>query len=166
MHNPWYSSIPRLIAVIISAALYITALVSITRRPKKPVAIPDSNSNGFNFGYNGPERRIYPRALLGVEIRYKLCTKEGCIQVFREGRARDISEGGIFLETSEKLSVNDALELKLKLPNMSHFMLLRGNIVWAKDLDQGLWYNYGVSISEIDPNDRKQIAKYVSNKTD
>lgn len=164
MNDLWYSSIPRLITIFVAICLYGLALLTIIRRPKKPVPVPDIPSGHSPFGYSGPERRIHPRAKVGIGVRYKPYGKEGGIQVFREGRVRDISEGGLFLETAEKLEVNDKLEFKLKLPVISHFMLLRGSIVWAKEIEPNTWYNYGISILEIDPNDRKQIAKYVASR--
>lgn len=164
MNEVWYSSIPRLITILIAIGLYGVALFTIIRRPRKPTPIPSGNIAQPPFGYSGPERRIYPRAKLEIGVRYKPYGVEGGIQVFREGKARDISEGGLLLETSEKLAVSDKLEFKLKLPVMSHFMLLRGSIVWVKEVEKDKWYNYGISISEIDPNDRKQIARYVASQ--
>lgn len=164
MNDLWYSSIPRLLTILVAICLYGLALFTIIKRPRKPTPLPARSLGHDPFSYSGPERRIHPRAKLGVGVRYKPYGKEGGMQVFREGRARDISEGGLFLETAEKLEVNDKLEFKLKLPVISHFMLLRGSIVWAKEIEPNTWYNYGISILEIDPNDRKQIAKYVASK--
>lgn len=164
MNEFWYSSIPRLIAIIVATGLYGLALFTIVRRPKKPSLAPFANQIHPKHEYSGPERRIHPRARLGIGARYKPYGAGGGLQVFREGRVRDVSEGGLLLETLEKLAVNDKLEFKLKLPLLSHFMLLRGNIVWMKEIEPDIWYNYGISISDIDPNDRKQIAKYVASK--
>lgn len=164
MNDLWYSSIPRLVAISVAVGLYGLALFTIIRRPRKPAPLPSGSLGDSSHSYSGPERRIHPRAQLGIDVRYKPYGSEGGVQVFREGKVRDISEGGLFFETSEKFAVNDKLEFKLKLPVVSHFMLLRGNVVWVKELDPDKWYNYGISILEIDPNDRKQIAKYVASK--
>lgn len=163
--NEWFSSIPRLITILMAIGLYGVALLTIIRRPRRPIPLPPNNKEKPEAKYNGPERRLYPRAKLGASIRYKPYNIEGGLQVFREGRVADISEGGLLLEAPEKLSVNDKLELKLKLPDVSHFMLLRGTVVWIKDVGPSLWlYNCGISISEIDTNDRKQIAKFVASQ--
>lgn len=164
MNDTWYSSIPRLITIVIAICIYVIALFTITRRLKKSISIPASNSGQTPTSYNGPERRIHPRASLGIGIRYKHFKTNTGVEVFREGRARDVSEGGLHLETQEKLAVNDKLEFKLKLPRLSHFMLLCGTVVWAKEVEKDKWYNYGITISGIDPNDRKQIAKYVASQ--
>lgn len=163
MNDVWYSSIPRLIAILVAIGLYGVALFTIIRRPRKPTPLPEGQTGQPPFSYSGPERRIYPRAKLDVGIRYKLYTPGGGIQVFKEGRVRDISEGGLLLEALEELEVGDKLEFKLRLPGVSHFMLLRGTVVWVKEIEPNLWWHQcGISISEIDPNDRKQIAKYVA----
>lgn len=164
MNEAWYSSIPRLTAILIAFGLYGIALFTIIKRPRKQVPISTSNIIQPPLQYSGPEKRIYPRANLGIGIGYKPYVVKGCIQVFREGKAIDISEGGLLLETSEKLAVNDKLEFKLKLPISSHFMLLRGSIVWMKEVEKDRRYNYGISFSDIDPNDRKQIARYVASQ--
>lgn len=165
MNDLWYSSIPRLITILVAIGLYGVALFTIIRRPRKPSPLPGRRTVQFTSNYSGPERRIYPRTRLEIGIRYKLYGLKGSMQLFREGRVKDISEGGLLLETQEKLIVNDRLEFKLKLPVVSHFMLLRGSIVWVKEAEPNGWYNYGISISEIDPNDRKQIAKYVASQS-
>lgn len=165
MNDLWYSSIPRLIAIFMAIGLYGIALFTIIRRPRKPTPLPERQTVQFPSNYSGPERRIYPRASLGIGIRYKPYGVKGSMQLFREGKVRDISEGGLLLETQEKLVVNDKLEFKLRLPVVSHFMLLRGSVVWVKEAKPNGWYSYGISISEIDPNDRKQIAKYVASQT-
>lgn len=163
--NEWFSSIPRLITIFVAIGLYGTALLTVIRRPRRPSPLPLGKTGQPSTSYSGPERRIYPRAKLGISIRYKLYSSSGGLQVFREAIVKDISEGGLLLEAPEKLSVNDRLELKLKLPEVSYFMLLRGTVVWIKELGPNLWlYNCGISISEIDPNDRKQIAKFVAGR--
>lgn len=164
MNEVWYSSIPRVIAIIISIGLYSVALFTILRRSKKKGAAYSGSAEQFSLKYSGPERRIHPRTNLDVEVRYKLYGVKDSMQLFREGRASNISEGGLLLETAEKLEVNDKLEFKLKLPVISHFMLLRGSIVWVRETGSAGWHNYGISIFEIDPNDRKQIAKYVASQ--
>lgn len=163
--NEWFSNIPRLITILAAICLYGVALLTIIRRHRKPSPLPKDKREEPEVKYNGPERRLYPRTKLGVSIRYKLHNPEGGLQVFREGRVTDISEGGLLLEAPEKLSVNDVLEFKLKLPEVSHSMLLHGSVVWVKEVGPNLWlYKCGISISEIDPNDRKQIAKFVASQ--
>lgn len=116
-----------------------------------------------NASYIGPERRIYPRAKLDVVVRYKLSGLKGVMHVFKEGRIKDISEGGLLLvEAQEELAVDSVVELKFRLPNVDHYILLRGNIVWNKEVEPAKLYDYGVSILHIESNDRKSIAKYVA----
>lgn len=164
MKEIWYSSIPRLITILVALSLYGVALFAIFRRRRKVKLRVSEYTDKPLLKYGGPERRVYPRARLSADIRYRRCGEESGLDVFKEGRAVDISEGGIgiLLETYEKLAVNDNLELKLRLPITSQFMLVRGNILWMKELEAGKWYRYGITFIEIDPNDKKIIAKYVS----
>lgn len=164
MKEAWYSSIPRLIAILVAIALYGVALFSIFRRSRRVKLRSSEDTGRSSFGYSGPERRLYPRARLDVWIRYRVYSHGSGLNIFKEGKAVDISEGGIgiLLETSEKLAVNDKLELKLKLPVTTQFMLIRGDVVWTREIVAGKWYRYGISFTEIDPNDKKMIAKYVT----
>lgn len=162
-NEAWYSSIARVIAIVLAVGFYIIAMIAILRKPRKHTPPPSNGTTPSPIQYSGPERRIYPRAKLDVVVRYKLSGIKGVINVFKEGRIRDISEGGLLLiEAQDKLAADDVLEFKFKLPTADHFMLLRGNIVWVKELEPDRWYNYGISVAQIDPNDRKCIAKYVA----
>jgi c-di-GMP-binding flagellar brake protein YcgR len=159
----WYSSIARVIAIIAAIGLYGIAMLVFLRRPKKHVSIPLPDSSKVKASYSGPERRIYPRARVDVNVRYKPHGIKGVLHVFKEARLKDISEGGLLLiEIQEKIEVGSILEFKFRLPKMAHFILLRGSIVWVREVEDGQWFNYGVNITSIDPNDRKQIAKYVA----
>ncbi len=161
-NDVWYSSIARVIAIVVAFGLYVVALFAIFRKTKKPAQILVVDKPHPEVSYSGPERRIHPRARVDIRVRYKPHGIKGVLHVFKEARIKDISEGGFLLvEAQEKLEVNSVLEFKFRLPSMAHFILLRGDVVWVKDLEPGQWYNYGISITSIDPNDRKQIAKYV-----
>jgi len=162
MNKAWFVNIPRLVTIAIAIALYCVAFWAFIKKRKVFVRPANTVVDPASITYSGEERRIYPRARCGIEVRYKPDGVKGCINVFREGKARDIAEGGLFLESPDKFSVNDRLELKLKIPSVGHFMLMRGVVVWVKEVDPGKWFNNGISITDIDPNDRKQIAKYVA----
>jgi c-di-GMP-binding flagellar brake protein YcgR len=161
----WYSSIARVIAIVVAVGLYVVALVAFFRKTKRPAQMPVTDKMPAEVSYVGPERRIHPRARVDISVRYKPHGIKGVLHVFKEARIKDISEGGFLLvEGQEKLEVNSVMEFKFRLPSMAHFILLRGDVVWVRDLEQGQWYNYGISITAIDPNDRKQIAKYVASQ--
>lgn len=178
MKTVWFSSIPRLFAICFVIFLYGMAAFSVFRKTKKnkPSSFPgfgkdlnDSMSGSDSLrSYPGPERRIYPRVKFDTYIRYKLCRSKCGFTTFKEGCAVDISEGGVglLLETSEKMSVDDKLEMKLKLSVVSGYILIRGTIVWTKELEEDKWYRYGISFTEIDPNDKKLIAKFVVENKD
>lgn len=160
----WYSSIARVAAIFIAAGLYGIALVAFFKRPKRNIPkLKDEDKKQMPLTYTGPERRIYQRAKLDVVVRYKLVGMKGLMHVFKEGRIKDISEGGLLLvEAQDKFEVDNSLELKFRLPSTDHFILLRGNVVWVREIESDKWYDCGISITHIEPNDRKNIAKYVA----
>ncbi len=168
MEELWYTSIPRLITIMVAVSLVLIALYGLlfyplVRRFRKEEQMVNYESERQTILPYG-ERRIYPRSSLDMGIRYRPYGKEGQIQIFREGRTGNISEGGVHLEAGELLTVDSRVELKLKLPATARFILVRGKIIWVKELVADKWYGYGVSFTEIDPNDRKLIAKYVAEK--
>ena len=151
--------IARLVTILVAVALYIIALISIFRKPKRIKLHTFDETPKKQDDYEGPERRIFARIRLGIEIRYKI---EGAgITVFKEGRSRDFSEGGILMETHEKLPADARLGLKLKLPNKAHYTLVRGKVVWIKEVKVDEWYHCGISFIEIDSNDKKTFTKYI-----
>lgn len=164
MKETWYSSIPRLVAILAAIALYGVALFSIFRRSRRVKLRSLEDTDRSPVGYSGSERRVYPRAKIDIWIRYRVYSDKGGLNIFKEGRAINISEGGIgiILETHERLRVNDKLELKLKLPRTLQFILVRGDVVWAKEIKPEELYRYGISFTDIDPNDKKMIIKYVT----
>lgn len=160
MNVTWYSNIARMLSIVTAAGLFIIALSAVIRHSRRIIVdLPEDFDQPFD--YKGPERRIYPRVKVGIGVRYKLCKKEE-ISVFQEGRTKDISEGGIFLESRDKMQVGDKLELKLRLPLTAHFIIVTGKVMWSKDAQKEQCYHCGISFVDIDPNDRKLIGKYIA----
>ena len=153
--------VPRLLAIIIAVFSYILAMFALVRKRKKGFSLDTHNENTKPAIFD-QEKRIYPRVRLNIGVRYRPYGKKGQIQIFREGKGKNISEAGINVETGECFSVSDLLEMKLKLPTASQFILVRGKIVWVREITPGTYYGYGVSFTEIDPNDRKIIAKFIA----
>lgn len=163
-----YSSIPRIITIFAAVALYVVACIAIFRKGKKQKKSfmtdkDQSLKTESLIDYEGPERRVYPRMDLDVDISYRLQGKVTGLNVYKIGKTIDISEGGlgVLLETTEKLEKNDRLELKMKLPVFSQYILAQGIVAWSDEIERERLYRCGITFIEIDSNDKKTIAKFV-----
>lgn len=54
--------------------------------------------------------------------------------LFTDGRVRNISRGGLFVETPKPLPLAAAIHLALHLPEMSTVLKVKGRVVWTYDI--------------------------------
>lgn len=99
------------------------------------------------------ERRKYPRQTLTTEIWL------GQDGIFTRANATlgDLSEGGAFIETSQRYSVGSLLSLRFKLPRALEFitcMIIVRNTRGGNGL--------GVEFLDLSPEDRQQIKTFIS----
>ncbi len=104
----------------------------------------------------GPmEQRKYRRTTIQTEI---WIGQDGIFTRTPE-TLRDLSEGGAFVETSQRFAVGSVLNLRFKLPG-THRLI--GSTVAVRNLrgNSGL----GVEFLDISPCDREEIRWFVSAK--
>jgi type IV pilus assembly protein PilZ len=78
----------------------------------------------------GMERRASPRADFGVRVNYP--TVDSLFSEF----ARNINDGGIFVETDSPQPIGTSVELEFKLPGADRPIEVVGNIVRSISVDQ------------------------------
>lgn len=86
----------------------------------------------------GDEKRKYIRTRLLWQVEYTTGGKIG------KDFVRDLSKGGLFLETSQELPVGEEIKVYFEIPGSKSIVTLRGKIV-RKD-------ETGVGISFVEPN--------------
>ena len=101
------------------------------------------------------ERRIDKRVPLSVLLEMY---SEGKMHKQSDGFITDISEGGLALETKERLNTGSAFCLKFVLPNKWEFDIL-GKIQYFKE--GVLSKKYGVKFTKISKIDNEKIKEYV-----
>ena len=79
---------------------------------------------------DGIERRSSPRADLVVRVNYQ--TVDSLFSEF----ARNINDGGIFVETDTPQPIGTNVELEFKLPGADHPIEVVGNVVRSISTDQ------------------------------
>jgi hypothetical protein len=86
-------------------------------------------------------KRHYPRK------SFRLCVMMSHGQITREHQARDISLGGIFVETTEKLAPGQVVQLSLPFANQDRRIKMTGKVVRVTDDGVGVQFDiYDIDI--------------------
>ena len=108
-------------------------------------------------GVEGPvlERRHSERADLVVRVDYK-----DVDEVFSEF-ARNINEGGLFVETESPRQPGTLVDLQFRLPGSEQPVRARGTVVRVCGPDSGDIPGMGIEFEELDADNRKRINELV-----
>ncbi len=102
----------------------------------------------FILGKKGDKRR-HPRVPLLMQIE--------CEQFTSLAYSRDVSVGGVFIETKQPLAVGSELNLRFRLENESPIIVARAEVKY-----EVVKLGMGVLFIELSPDDRKRIETYVA----
>jgi c-di-GMP-binding flagellar brake protein YcgR len=94
------------------------------------------------------ENRKFPRAPLAVQVQHS-----GGVVI---GFSRDISLGGMFIETAEKLDASSSVGLRFHVDDSGQIVIATAEIRYVVQK-----LGMGVEFSEISPEDRDRIKSYV-----
>jgi len=107
---------------------------------------------------DGIERRASPRADIVVRVNY-----QNVDSLFSEF-ARNINDGGIFVETDSPQPIGTNVELEFKLPGADRPIQVVGNVVRAITADQvepdGI-AGMAIEFENLDSDDRQQINEII-----
>lgn len=106
----------------------------------------------------GRERRRFDRVPVEIEIRYE--TADGFFQDY----IRNLSLGGIFIETSKPLPTNTKLKVQFSLPEMSDPIVADGVVVHTLRVGQARnpsVSGMGIRFSELEPSSRQMLESYL-----
>lgn len=97
------------------------------------------------------ERRRAQRAPITVRIEYS--TVDALFSDF----ARNINEGGIFVETDEPIPIDEKVELKFRLPGSTELVHTRGRVVRAQPATPSSPAGIAIEFEELDDDAREVI---------
>lgn len=100
-----------------------------------------------------PERRRNPRVRISVDVDF---TSE---HNFYSARTRDISAGGLFIETDIGLPVGSRIQVDLRFLR-SHVMV-HAEVVWALVGEGGRTEGVGVRFLDLAPRARERIEAFM-----
>ena len=106
------------------------------------------------------ERRHYPR----VKLITKVTNVAG--DFFHYYYSRDLSLGGIFLETREPFPVGTQVNLEFPLPGIARRVAVRGKVVRmvaSEEKDPSVVPGMGIQFSSIDEETQGMLAEFVAN---
>lgn len=109
---------------------------------------PESSTN---------EKRQFQRVELKTKVNFQSNNN------FYEGLSQDISEGGIFIETSEILELGTQVDLCLDLPDGQRIEVL-GEVRWVRegnDVDSKFGSGMGIHFSELDEGNLEIIRYFI-----
>lgn len=108
-----------------------------------------------------PEQRKEVRTEVEIEIGYRTA------QEFLSAYARNISGGGIFVQTPQLLPLNQGVRLRFTLPGISHRFDVSGIVVWSNpgSSHSSLPSGMGIKFLDIDSRSRELIAAFVKPKS-
>ncbi len=95
------------------------------------------------------DRRKFPRANLAAQIR--------CEDFLELAFARDVSHGGMFIETKQALPVGSRVQLRFNLPDEGPIVVAAADVTYEVS-DLGV----GIQFVDIAPADLKRIDAYVT----
>ena len=102
------------------------------------------------------ERRAHPRVDAHLELQYQTP------QAFLTAYMRNISGGGLFVETERACRLNETLRLRFKLPGIDHAFEIGGLVVWTHaQSTQAFPAGMGIKFVEITPEEVELIERFV-----
>jgi len=107
---------------------------------------------------DGIERRSSQRADIVVRVNYQ--TVDSLFSEF----ARNINDGGLFVETDTPQPVGTSVELEFKLPGADRPIEVIGNVVRSIDSDQATpdgVAGMGIEFENLDSDVREQINEII-----
>lgn len=102
------------------------------------------------------EKRRDPRTLIKIKIDYK--TKGAYLYSY----SKDLSEGGIFIQTKKPLKVGERVKLKFILPELLEKIETWGEVAWVNEAGtEGLTEGMGVRFVDLDDKRAKLIEDVI-----
>ena len=93
----------------------------------------------------GSERRIFERFSARLPAKFKDSRNDFGSAI----SLRDASAQGLRLISRERIFIHDSISIEVKLPEGDSVVTLRGEVVWAKRIENAYW-DIGLKLYKID----------------
>ena len=128
--------------------------------PKAPPAPPASRPQAA-------AAKRQARVPLEMELSFEIDLGKDSEHNFYTGLANNISEGGVFISTTQVLDIGTKLKFPIILPGMSQPEVVGGAVRWVRRegrAEENVPSGIGIQFTEISPNLKKQINHYIQNR--
>lgn len=104
-----------------------------------------------------PNRRREPRAEVEFEVHYRTA------QEFLAAYSRNISRGGIYIQTQHPLQLAQEALIRFTLPGMPHRFEVNGVVVWINfpTAHHSFPAGMGMKFLDLDPKARRLISGFI-----
>lgn len=113
-----------------------------------------------NLYFSGEEKRISRRIRTDFHFSYRITTGDLAKEETRKSRTNDISSRGLQFTSDSPVPLGSSIDLELSIPRIDHPVKAKGRVVRVSELDKKLYY-LGVSFTEIDDQDKDQLAQQI-----
>jgi len=103
------------------------------------------------------DKRIYERFIARFPAKFKDVREDFGVNVF----LREASAGGVKIRCKERLYINDSISIEVKLPDDIDPMILKGEVVWAKNPNPALW-DIGLQFHKVHLMHMSRLYKFIA----
>ncbi len=122
----------------------------------------DNNQDMDKKKYGGKEKRRHARIPFNYVVTCRDCAGNvESVSHFAFMHSKNVSAGGLLLESKYYYPADTLLEIKLSIPSISHSIKIIGEVVRSEEMKKNNTYNLGVSFVRIDEKGRDSLVKFI-----
>ncbi|MEW6534075.1 MAG: PilZ domain-containing protein [Candidatus Auribacterota bacterium] len=115
-----------------------------------------------NKEFKGQEKRKYTR----IPFNYVVTCRDfsgnvESVSHFAFMHSKNISAGGLLLESKYYYPPSSLLEIKLSVPSMLHSIKVVGEVIRSEEIKENHVYTLGISFVRIDNKDRNALIAFI-----
>lgn len=116
--------------------------------------------------YKGPERRRFPRIPFWYIVKYRVYDREkNTLPKILTSRSKNLSLGGMLMETSHNYPISSVLEVELDVPldSKNHvFAKVLGSVVRSTVIEKDKAYDVALEFISIPDEYRSSILRLIN----
>jgi len=119
--------------------------------------------NQPNKKYQGKEKRKHTRIPFNYVVTCRDCAGNvESVSHFAFMHSKNVSAGGLLLESKYYYPPSTLLEIKLSIPSISHSIKVVGEVVRTEEVKENNIYSLGVAFVKIDQESRNSLVSFIT----
>ena len=103
----------------------------------------------------GIEKRLNPRVKTNFELKVQYA------ETFHWTMLRNLSAGGVFVQTETPLDVGSIVSMQLALPVDDEIMDIQGRVMWLQQASKTTAPGMGLEFTSISPKHQQKIINFI-----